>query len=43
MATGHAAGTAAALAARGNSSVRDVDIHALQRVLKEQQAILSPE
>lgn len=43
LATGHAAGTAAALAARENGSVRDLDIQAIQHVLKEQQAILSTE
>jgi hypothetical protein len=41
LATGHAAGTAAALAAKGGSRVRDLDIEALQRMLKEQGAILS--
>jgi len=40
LATGHAAGTAAALAARGSGKVRDLDVTALQRVLREQQAIL---
>src|SRR4051812_22710435 len=39
--TGHAAGTGAALAARGTGRVRDVDILALQRKLLEQRAILS--
>ncbi|MBC7232334.1 MAG: FAD-dependent oxidoreductase [Chloroflexi bacterium] len=41
LATGHAAGTAAALAALGNGRTRDVDIATLQRTLKEQGAILS--
>lgn len=41
MATGHAAGTAAALAARRNGHVRDLDIHALQETLKGQEVILS--
>ena len=41
LATGHAAGTAASLAARGNSKVRNLNIQALQQFLKEQQAILS--
>lgn len=43
MGTGHAAGTAAALAAKGTGKVRDLDVEALKKVLKEQQAILSPE
>jgi hypothetical protein len=41
--TGHAAGTAAALAARGSGRVRDVNILELQRTLLSQQAILSTE
>ncbi len=41
LATGHAAGTAAALAAKGGARVRDLNIEALQGVLKEQGAILS--
>jgi hypothetical protein len=41
MITGHAAGTAAALASRGNGQVRDVDIALLQRTLLDQGAILS--
>nr|MDO8133415.1 FAD-dependent oxidoreductase [Candidatus Njordarchaeum guaymaensis] len=41
LATGHAAGCAAALVAKGNGIVRDLDIQALQRILKKQQAILS--
>jgi hypothetical protein len=40
MATGHAAGTAAAIAAKENCKVRDLDIKLIQKVLKEQQAIL---
>jgi hypothetical protein len=39
--TGHAAGTAAALAARGSGAVRDVNILALQQTLLAQGAILS--
>jgi hypothetical protein len=41
--TGHAAGTGAALAARGSGRVRDVNIRALQRTLLDQGAILSTE
>jgi hypothetical protein len=41
LATGHAAGTAAALAARGNGKVRDLDIEAVQDTLRAQEAILS--
>ena len=41
MATGHAAGTAAALAARGAGAVRALDIRALQRILREQDVVLS--
>jgi hypothetical protein len=41
LATGHAAGTAAALAAAGNGCVRDVDIEAVQDTLRAQGAILS--
>jgi hypothetical protein len=41
MATGHAAGTAAALAARGNRQVRAVNLAALQQALKAQPAIFS--
>ena len=40
MATGHAAGTTAALAARHNGRIRDLDIADLQRTLLEQGAIL---
>ncbi len=43
MATGHAAGTAAALAAQGNGRTRDVDIRLLQEMLLKQNAILSTE
>ena len=41
MATGHAAGAAAALAAGAGGQVRALDISALQRTLKAQGAILS--
>lgn len=41
MITGHAAGTTAALASKGNGEVRDVDINSLQRTLIEQGVILS--
>jgi hypothetical protein len=41
MATGHAAGTAAALAAAGGGCVRAVDIRRIQDTLREQGAILS--
>lgn len=41
LATGHAAGTAAALAALGNGRIRELDIPLLQRTLQEQGAILS--
>ena len=41
FATGHAAGTAAALAAQGSGRVRQIDIPLLQRTLVEQKAILS--
>lgn len=40
MATGHAAGTAAALAAKGSGRVRGVDVPILQEVLRAQGAIL---
>lgn len=40
MATGHAAGTAAALAAQDSGRMRDLDIRRLQRTLIEQDAIL---
>jgi len=39
--TGHAAGTAAALAARHGGSVRDVNVRQLQKTLLDQGAILS--
>lgn len=41
--TGHAAGTAAALASRREGNVRSVEINELQSLLKEQGAILSTE
>lgn len=41
--TGQAAGTGAALAARGNGKVRDVNLLALQKTLLSQGAILSTE
>lgn len=41
MATGHAGGCAAALAASGNGRVRDLDIRAVQNTLRAQGAILS--
>jgi hypothetical protein len=41
MATGHAAGTAAALAAAGNGKIRNLDIRSLQKTLLEQDAILA--
>jgi len=40
MATGHAAGTAAALASKNSIDVREVDIKKLHELLKEQNAIL---
>ncbi len=40
MALGHAAGTAAALAAKGNVKVQDVDIALLQKILEQQKAII---
>lgn len=40
LATGHAAGVAAALAASGNGQVRKVDFHQIQQVLMGQGAIL---
>ena len=40
MATGHAAGTAAVLAARADGSLREVDIRAIQRTLLDQDAVL---
>jgi hypothetical protein len=41
MATGHAAGTASALAAQGDGGIRGLDVAHLQRTLREQKAILS--
>jgi len=41
LATGHAAGTTAALAAKGNGKVRDIDIKTLQNLLKVQKVILN--
>jgi ribulose 1,5-bisphosphate synthetase/thiazole synthase len=41
MATGHAAGTAAALAAQRDGAVRRLDIKALQQTLREQDVVLS--
>jgi hypothetical protein len=41
MATGHAAGVAAALAAQGNGRIRNVPIRKLQRMLLAQGAVLS--
>jgi ribulose 1,5-bisphosphate synthetase/thiazole synthase len=41
MATGHSAGTAAALAAAGTGRIRDLPIRKLQRMLLDQGAILS--
>jgi hypothetical protein len=41
MATGHAAGAAAALAAQGDGRIRGLDVATLQRNLREQEAILS--
>jgi FAD dependent oxidoreductase len=40
MATGHAAGTIAAVSARAGVTPRDVDVGAVQRTLQDQQAIL---
>lgn len=40
MATGYAAGTAAALSAVDSGNVRDINIPTLQKILKEQNAIL---
>ena len=40
MATGHAAGTTAALAAKHNSKMRDLDVRLVQRTLMQQDAIL---
>lgn len=41
LATGHAAGTSAALAALGNGKLRDLDVRLLQQKLRSQGAILS--
>jgi len=41
MATGHAAGSAAALAARGSGRLRELDVRRLQQTLLEQGAILN--
>jgi hypothetical protein len=43
LATGHAAGVAAAIAARGGIAPREVDTSILQQRLREQGAILSPD
>jgi hypothetical protein len=43
MATGHAAGTTAALAAKASGRVRDLDVGVLQQTLREQEVILSTE
>ncbi len=43
LATGHAAGVAAAIAARGGIAPRKVDTSILQQSLREQGAILSPD
>lgn len=43
MATGHAAGVAAALVARENKDIRSVDIKTIQKTLIEQGAILTTE
>jgi len=40
MATGHAAGTTAALAAQGSGKIRELDIGLLQKTLVEQDVIL---
>jgi hypothetical protein len=40
MATGQAAGTAAAMAASGNVAPSSIDVAALQRALREQGAII---
>jgi hypothetical protein len=40
MATGHAAGVAAALAAQHGGKIRELDIRLVQRTLLEQDAIL---
>lgn len=41
MATGHAAGTAAAFAAQGDGRTRSIDVGHLQQILREQNSILS--
>jgi hypothetical protein len=41
MATGQAAGTAAAMAAQGSVALKDVDVAALQAKLRDQGAILA--
>jgi ribulose 1,5-bisphosphate synthetase/thiazole synthase len=41
LATGHAAGTAAALAAKEKGIVSSLDVQALQRILRKQEVILS--
>jgi len=43
MATGHAAGVAAAIAAKGNGRVRETSVKDIQRMLLQQDAILSTE
>ena len=43
LATGHAAGVAAALSAAGNLALRQVPVAAIQQQLRQQGAILSPE
>jgi hypothetical protein len=40
MATGHAAGTTAALASKHGGRIRDLDISLVQKTLVEQDAIL---
>jgi len=40
MGLGHAAGAAAAMAAREGSSVREIDVKKLQAILREQNAYL---
>ena len=42
MITGHAAGTAAALASKGVCRLRQLDIQQLQSTLKEQKTLLEP-
>jgi hypothetical protein len=43
LATGHAAGTSAAIAARDSGNVREIEVKTVQQILIEQQAILSIE